>query len=51
MRGAVIGGMGLRVAHWYTPDFELDGDAISEVYVEYALRVLGVVTRDDGASS
>jgi len=48
---AVIGGMGLRVAHWYTPDFELDGDAISEVYVEYALRVLGVVTRDDGASS
>ena len=39
---AVIGGMGLRVAHWYTPDFELDGDGISDIYVEYALRVLGV---------
>lgn len=38
---AVIGGMGLRVASWYTPDFELSPEAIAEVYVEYALRVLG----------
>ena len=38
---AAIGGMGLRVAHWYTPAFELDADGVAAAYAEYALRILG----------
>lgn len=40
---AAIGGMGLRVANWYTPDFELDAKGVAQVYIEYALRLLGAV--------
>ncbi|MDE2149719.1 MAG: TetR family transcriptional regulator [Gammaproteobacteria bacterium] len=36
-----IGGMGLRVAYWYTPEYELDAEQVADVYAEYALRILG----------
>lgn len=39
---AAIGGMGLRVAYWYTPEFEVDAKSIGETYAQYALRILGV---------
>lgn len=39
---AMIGGAGLRVANWYTPQFELSATDVAEVYVSYALRLLGV---------
>jgi AcrR family transcriptional regulator len=39
---AAIAGAGLRVAHWYTPDFELSPEQTAEVYVELAWRILGV---------
>ncbi|MGB0220630.1 MAG: TetR/AcrR family transcriptional regulator [Sinimarinibacterium flocculans] len=38
---AAIGGMGLRVAHWYTPDCGKTVDEIAAVYAEFALRILG----------
>ncbi len=38
---AAIGAMGLRVAHWFTPDFELDVEAVADVYATFALRVVG----------
>jgi AcrR family transcriptional regulator len=37
---AAIGGMGLRVAYWYTPEFELSAERVGEVYAQYALRIL-----------
>jgi AcrR family transcriptional regulator len=39
---AAIGGMGMRVANWYRPDFDLDADQIAEVHAELAIRMLGV---------
>ncbi len=36
-----IGGMGLRVAHWYTPDCGKTVKEIADAYAEYALRLLG----------
>jgi AcrR family transcriptional regulator len=39
---AAIGGMGMRVANWYRPDFDLDADEIADVHAELALRMLGV---------
>lgn len=39
---AMIGGAGVRVANWFTPQFELSADAVADVYVRYALRLLGV---------
>lgn len=36
-----IGGMGLRVAHWYTPEFGKTPAQLGEVYAKYALRLLG----------
>lgn len=38
---AAIGGMGLRVAYWYTPQFEVNAEALGAIYAEYALRILG----------
>ena len=40
---AAIGGMGLRVAYWYTPDFEVEAAVLAGTYAQYALRILGVV--------
>lgn len=42
---AAIGGMGLRVAYWYTPEFEVDATTLADTYAQYALRILGI---DDG---
>jgi AcrR family transcriptional regulator len=39
---AAIGAMGMRVAHWYTPQFKLDLEKVAEIYVEFAWRILGV---------
>jgi hypothetical protein len=38
---AAIGGMGLRVAHWYRPGGGLSIDQLAASYVEFALRILG----------
>lgn len=38
---AAIGAMGMRVAYWYTPEFELNSQQVAEVYAEFALRLLG----------
>lgn len=38
---AAIGGMGLRIAYWYTPDFDQSVDSLAAIYGEYALRILG----------
>jgi AcrR family transcriptional regulator len=38
---AAIGGMGMRVAHWYRPTKDLSIDQLASVYAEFALRILG----------
>ncbi|MDA8348111.1 MAG: TetR/AcrR family transcriptional regulator [Pseudomonadota bacterium] len=38
---AAIGAMGMRVAYWYTPEYELGAHRVAEIYAQYALRVLG----------
>ena len=38
---AAIGGMGMRVAHWYRPSRDLSIDQLGVVYAEFALRILG----------
>jgi AcrR family transcriptional regulator len=40
---AAIAAMGLRVAHWYTPEFPMSVEAVAEAYVEFAWRVVGAV--------
>lgn len=37
---AAIGGMGLRVAYWYSPDYHVTAEQVAETYAEYALRIL-----------
>ena len=37
---AAIGGMGLRVAHWYRSDFELAPAEVAEVHAELAVRMV-----------
>lgn len=37
---AAIGGMGLRVAYWYTPDYRLAAEQVAEAYADFALRIL-----------
>ncbi|MFP5304401.1 MAG: TetR/AcrR family transcriptional regulator [Gammaproteobacteria bacterium] len=39
---AAIGGMGLRVAYWYSPDAGVDVERLVGTYAEFALRILGV---------
>jgi AcrR family transcriptional regulator len=38
---AAIGGMGLRVAYWFSPDYNLSAGQVAEGYAEFALRLLG----------
>ncbi len=38
---AAIGGMGLRVAYWYTPDGGFNAGQVGTAYAEFALRILG----------
>lgn len=37
---AAIGGMGLRVAYWFTPDYHLSAAKVANTYAEFALRIL-----------
>ena len=39
---AAIGAMGIRVAYWYTPEFEVDAQQVADIYAQFALRLLGV---------
>lgn len=39
---AAIGAMGIRVANWYTDDFEAGADGVADTYAEYACRIVGV---------
>ena len=38
---AAIGSMGLRVAHWYTSQFEKSAEEVAEAYTEFARRIVG----------
>ncbi|HUP92459.1 MAG TPA: TetR/AcrR family transcriptional regulator [Solimonas sp.] len=42
LSAAMVGGAGLRVANWYTPEFELGADEVGQVYARFAWRILGV---------
>lgn len=37
---AAIGGMGLRVAYWFSPAYELSAEKVADGYAEFALRLL-----------
>lgn len=37
-----IGAMGLRVAHWYSPDSGKTPEQIADIYAQFACRVLGI---------
>ena len=39
---AAIGGMGLRVAYWFAPEYNLTAQQVADGYAEFALRLLGV---------
>ncbi|MDN5923948.1 MAG: TetR/AcrR family transcriptional regulator [Xanthomonadales bacterium] len=38
---AAIGGMGLRVAYWFSPEYNLSAEQVAAGYAEFALRLLG----------
>ena len=40
---SAISAMGVRVAHWYTPENERTPEQIADVYAQFALRVVGVM--------
>lgn len=37
---AAIGAIGIRVANWYTTQFELSAEEVADVYAEFALRIV-----------
>jgi AcrR family transcriptional regulator len=39
-----IGAMGLRVAHWYTPEIGRSPAQVADVFAEFACRVVGVMS-------
>lgn len=39
---AAIGGMGIRVAEWFTPESEFSIEQVADNYTGFALRILGV---------
>jgi AcrR family transcriptional regulator len=39
-----IGAMGLRVAHWYTPELGKSPEQIADTFAEFACRVVGVMS-------
>jgi AcrR family transcriptional regulator len=41
---AAIGGMGIRVANWYTADSHLTAAQVADTYAMYACRIVGVDT-------
>lgn len=46
---AAIGGMGLRVAYWFSPEKALTAAQVADGYAEFALRLLGAAARAGGA--
>ena len=38
---AAIGAMGIRIANWYTSDFELNAKEVADTYASFALRIVG----------
>ena len=38
---AAIGGMGLRVAFWYSPEAGIPAAVVADSYAEFALRIMG----------
>lgn len=42
LTAAAIGGMGIRVSYWYSPDSEFSIDELTDAYADMALRILGV---------
>lgn len=42
---AAIGGMGLRVAYWFSPAYKLGAEQVAAGYAEFALRLLGAGAR------
>jgi AcrR family transcriptional regulator len=42
---AAIGGMGLRVAYWFSPDYHLAAERVADVYAAFALRLLAAEAR------
>lgn len=43
---AAIGGMGIRVSHWFTPAFELNAVQVADYYAQMALRIVGAAAAD-----
>jgi len=37
---AAIGGMGIRVAYWFSPDYHVTAEEVADGYAEFALRIL-----------
>lgn len=37
---AAIGAMGIRVANWFTPEFELTAEEVADTYAEFALSIV-----------
>lgn len=48
---AAIGGMGLRVAYWFSPEYNLTSKQVADGYAEFALRLLGAHGKIDGDSA
>jgi AcrR family transcriptional regulator len=38
---AAIGGMGLRVAFWFSPEAGISAEEVADTYAEFALRIMG----------
>lgn len=46
---AAIGGMGLRVAYWFSPASNLTARQVADGYAEFALRLLAAGSGNDGS--
>ncbi|WHZ20613.1 MAG: Transcriptional regulator, AcrR family [Rhodanobacteraceae bacterium] len=42
---AAIGGMGMRVAYWFSPEYNLSAREVADGYAEFALRLLAAEER------
>ncbi|MGH7691039.1 MAG: TetR/AcrR family transcriptional regulator [Gemmatimonadaceae bacterium] len=47
---AAIGGMGLRVAYWFSPAYKLTADMVADGYAQFALRLLAAKDVRGGAT-
>jgi hypothetical protein len=41
LAAAAIGGMGIRVANWFSPDGDFTVDEVADRYAEFALSIVG----------